>query len=105
MRSKPPLGILHILGCKLEMTCSTSPEQFDVFLDGTEIGYLRLRHGSFSVHYVPADDSLYTVFPKGDGCFDDEERVKYLTEAVEALQKRHLEEEIKSSRNCDSWDE
>lgn len=35
----------------LEQTCYAYPEQYDVFLDGKQVGYLRLRHGYFRCDY------------------------------------------------------
>ena len=35
----------------VEMTCFACPEQYDVFLDGEQVGYLRLKHGVFRCDY------------------------------------------------------
>lgn len=75
-----------IMGCDLLLTCYACPEQYDVFLSGTQIGYLRLRHGSFTVEYPDVRGKLvYQAYPKGDGVFCEEEREHYLVHAVEAL--------------------
>ena len=75
-----------IMGCDLLMTCYACPEQYDVFLEGTQIGYLRLRHGSFTVSYPDVGGELvYQSYPKGDGVFYNDEREHYLIHAVEAL--------------------
>ena len=79
-------------GCRLICTCSACPEQYDVFDDdtGVKIGYLRLRHGYFRADYPDCgDDTVYEAQPEGDGCFEEHERQKYLTEAVSALISRH----------------
>jgi hypothetical protein len=78
---------IKILGCKLVLTCTACPEQYDVFLEGEEIGYLRLRHGIFSAHYPNSDgEEIYCVTTKGDGCFyDNSERRRELEFAVSAL--------------------
>lgn len=62
------------------------PEQYDVMLNGEEVGYLRLRHGWFRAD-CPYGNTIYDASPNGDGLFDDEEREKYLTEAVAAIDK------------------
>ncbi len=73
---------------RLICTCPACPEQYDVFDDRTkkQVGYLRLRHGGFRAD-VPdcGGQTVYAAEPKGDGCFDDDERQHYLTEAVRAI--------------------
>lgn len=77
---------ISIMGCDLLMTCCACPEQYDVFLEGTQIGYLRLRHGSFTVSYPDVGGELvYQSYPKGDGVFYNDEREHYLIHAIEAL--------------------
>jgi hypothetical protein len=75
-------------GIRLIPTCGACPEQYDAVdaSTGKLLGYLRLRHGKFRVH-VPDVSGLvvYEASPKGQGCFDDEERVEYLTQAVQAI--------------------
>lgn len=80
---------MNILGYRLERTCSACPEQYDVFKDGKLVGYLRLRHGTFTVHCPDAGGELvYEAEPKGDGMFDSEkERMEYLTCAIRHIQK------------------
>lgn len=76
---------------KLVKTCSACPEQYDVMLDGEEVGYLRLRHGSFrcEYNYGGRDEVVYSASPDGDGEFMDYERTGYLNAAIEALDRRH----------------
>ncbi len=74
----------------LVQTCGACPEQYDAFMDGEKIGYLRLRHGFFSVEYTPDEETVYTANPKGDGCFEPDEQEAYLTEAKQALFERHM---------------
>jgi len=80
--------IVNILGYRLERTCSACPEQYDVFLAERQVGYLRLRHGFFSVYCPSCDihaDLVYESEPKGDGIFEEDERMQYLTAAIEAI--------------------
>ena len=61
------------------------PEQYDVYLDGNEIGYLRLRHGHFRAETPFGGQVVYTAEPEGDGCFEDHERDQYLAAAIKAI--------------------
>ena len=73
---------------KLERTCWACPEQYDAYDEtGKQVGYLRLRHGRFSVTCPgPLDLEVYHAHPKGDGIFDDDEREYYLKWAVYHIQ-------------------
>lgn len=92
----------YINGCFLKLTCTSYPEQYDVFLgdeDGEQIGYLRLRHGYFRADYpnvmgyeVYGVDLDSGVRYGGRGEFDDYQRLHYLTEAVNALLTHHWKE-------------
>jgi hypothetical protein len=85
------LGIM-IHGYRLKKTCSACPEQYDVYDDlGQQVAYFRLRHGGFRVN-VPdvGGDVVYSANPEGDGLFMDHERVRYLTEAVLAVQEYYI---------------
>lgn len=82
------LRSLMIDGLRLVCTCGACPEQYDVFDGDTQVGYLRLRHGSFRAD-VPdcGGKTVYAAHTQGDGVFYDDERMHYLTEAVAAIQK------------------
>lgn len=69
------------------MTCGACPEQYDVFLEGKMVGYIRMRHGTFTVDSTGDNTThLFSAYPKGDGCFqNDEERQFYLDLAVKAI--------------------
>jgi len=85
------LGMM-IHGYRLQLTCHACPEQYDVFDDlGQQVAYFRLRHGGFRVD-VPdvGGETIYTANPEGDGIFTREERVRYLTEAVLAVQEYYI---------------
>ena len=71
----------------LNRTCYACPEQYDaVDENGTTLGYLRLRHGSFTVSCPDVGGTLvYSDSPKGDGIFFEEERDFYLNAAKLAI--------------------
>ncbi|NBT75145.1 hypothetical protein EBZ80_18315 [bacterium] len=73
------------------MTSRACPEQYDVFdAHGEMAGYLRLRHGYFRADYPDCGgETVYTSNTKGDGLFDDDERMPELTKAVAALDAIH----------------
>ena len=83
----------------LKMTCGACPEQYDVFHGDEQVGYLRLRHGTFSAS-VPdyGGETVYEAYPQGDGIFEDDERVFYLRAAVRAIDdywlKQALEQQL-----------
>jgi len=82
----------------LECTCHSHPEQYDVFDDARRhVGYLRLRHGYFTVDFIPPGatfgERLQVMLAEpecaldfyGDGRFADHEREQYLAKAVDAI--------------------
>lgn len=74
---------------RLVRTCLRSPEQYDAYLGEQKVGYLRLRHGEFTVEYPDCDgETIYTACPAGDGDFDDAERDYFLRFAVDAILRR-----------------
>lgn len=77
---------------KLVQTCGACPEQYDAYFNNEVIGYLRLRHGYFRAEYK--DVVVYDAHPNGDGCFDTDEREKYLKKSKKAIWKV-LKKEIK----------
>ena len=81
---------INVGGCFLIKTCSSCPEQYDVYKGKVQIGYLRLRHGAFRADYPDCGgETVYEASPKGDGEFEDDERDGYLATAVAALLKSH----------------
>lgn len=73
----------------LKRTCYACPEQYDAFLDGKQVGYLRLRHGDFRVDFPDCGgETIYEASPRGDGMFEDDERDYYLSWAVFCIEKR-----------------
>jgi hypothetical protein len=87
----PSAQDIIIDGCRLICTCSACPEQYEVFDEITreQIGYLRLRHGWFRAD-APCcgGETVYEANPHGDGMFDEDERMGYLTDAITAIQER-----------------
>jgi hypothetical protein len=73
-------------GMEIVMTCGACPEQYEVFKDGSQVAYFRLRHGEFTVTYPDASgEEIFSVEPNGDGTFDENERLIYLTIAKRAI--------------------
>jgi len=89
-------------GCRLVLTCSACPEQYEVFDDTTreQIGYLRLRHGWFRAD-VPCcgGETVYEAATIGDGVFAEEERMPQLAAAVAAI--KTYTAKIKQNDNVD----
>lgn len=71
-----------IKGLDFKQTCGACPEQYDVFKDGKQVGYVRLRWGGLSCRYPDYEgDEIYSESFQDawKGCFDDDnERNKYL---------------------------
>ena len=77
----------------LVQTCGACPEQYNAFIGDEQVGYLRLRHGYFRVDYPDCGgETIYSAEPKGDGCFECDERKYYLEEAKKAILNKLLEE-------------
>ena len=76
---------------RLVQTSAGCPEQYDVFLGDQQVGYMRLRWGSFSTRYVDYNGEEVYSADVGFGEFPDEhERDHHLRKALEALWKRHV---------------
>jgi len=81
----------------LVLTCSWAPEQYEVFSGIRQVGYLRLRHGEFTVECPNAGGVLvYSAQPKGDGRFDDDERAPYLSLALSHIREWLTEQAAKA---------
>ena len=79
---------------ELIRTCHACPEQYDAFVDGEQVGYLRLRHGEFTVEYPDVNGKLiYEAQPEGDGMFSGNEREYFLNKAKEEINKQLKEGE------------
>lgn len=76
-----------IQGFELDQTCGACPEQYDVYKNGEQVGYLRLRHGYFRADYPDCGgETVYHANTIGDGIFDDSERMLHITAALSAIQ-------------------
>ncbi len=75
-------------GYELKCTCTACPEQYDVFKDGRQVAYMRMRHGWFRVA-VPdvTGDTIYSAEPEGDGCFKAHERLVYMKKALDNIKE------------------
>lgn len=72
---------------ELRQTCHACPEQYDAFVCDRQVGYLRLRHGHFTVEVPDCNGTLvYEAEPNGDGIFEPDEREKYLSAAIAMIQ-------------------
>jgi hypothetical protein len=84
--SMPLQDDLTINGYKLICTSCGCPEQYEVFKDDKQVGYLRLRGGVFRIDYPDIDGfKLYEKIFDGElykGNFEDEERAYYLSLAI-----------------------
>jgi len=70
-----------------KQTSGACPEQYDALDEkGNTIGYLRLRHGHFTVEHPDVHgEVVYEAKTKGDGMFTEDERDFYLNQARERL--------------------
>lgn len=79
---------------ELYQTCGACPEQYNAFYKDKQVGYLRLRHGCFTVNYPDHMGHLiYEAEPEGDGCFHKGERDHYLKKARKAI-KEAIKKEV-----------
>ena len=73
-------------GFEIKLTCFACPEQYDVFKDGKQVAYYRLRHGGFTVESPDCGGyMIYEAEPDGDGIFEEYERLVYLEKAMQKL--------------------
>lgn len=76
----------EIKGVRLVRTCYACPQQYDAFIGQTQVAYLRLRHGRFTVESPDVGGALvYSGYPKGDGIFAADEEEFFLNEAVDSI--------------------
>lgn len=74
-------------GITLKCGCSACPEQYEAYTEnGQCIGYLRLRHGRFTVE-CPDVGGMRVLegYPEGDGRFMLSERTYWLDRAIDSI--------------------
>ena len=49
---------MNIKGLEFYQTCFACPEQYDVFYNESQVGYIRLRWGHLTVEYPDVGDEL-----------------------------------------------
>lgn len=77
---------MDISDIELVETCGACQEQYDAYIKGVQVGYLRLRHGIFTVDFPDSGGRrLLTEYPDGDGIFTSEERDGFLYKAKQAI--------------------
>ena len=72
----------------LNRTCAAFPEQYDAFDSHWNlIGYLRVRHGLFTVEAPDVGGTIVykAIISSGLGYFNDEERLAFLDKAKAEL--------------------
>jgi hypothetical protein len=81
-----------IQSLKFLLTCGACPEQYDVFHNGKQVGYVRLRWGVLRVDCPDVGGETVYSHSFDDpmkGCFDNEsESMYHLTIAAEKLLER-----------------
>lgn len=83
-------SVVAINGIEFQLTCSACPEQYDAYHYGLKVGYLRLRHGMFTVEVPDCGDRQILQSPTvGDGEFEDRERWFFLTVAANEIRKAY----------------
>ncbi len=77
----------------LKQTSAEWPEQYDAFMDGVQVGYLKMKKGEFTVR-VPdwGDQIVFRADTQGSSCFDNSERDFFLAKAKTAILKKWAQE-------------
>lgn len=85
-------------GITLKLTCASCPEQYDAYKDGKLVGYLRVRHGSFTVRCPDVDGVIvYHSGAKNGGNLGDTERYGKLMSALKAIHCWIVRESIRDN--------
>lgn len=91
---------------ELVRTCSACPEQYDLFRESRQIGYLRLRHGHYTVsHPDHLGRTVHEAYTRGDGTFDANEREDHIFEGVVAALEADGVENPKPSYEIPAFEE
>jgi hypothetical protein len=78
--------VIKLEDIQLKEGCGACPEDYEAYLNGKQVGYLRLRWGTYRVFYKDFGEMLvYYAYPKGHGVFYPDEREYYLDNGKKAL--------------------
>ena len=89
-----PRNQYRIGGLRFETTCYSCPEQYDVYLGDTQVGYVRMRYEDLTVEYgkcallSPCIDSYY--FAKAYGNIPVNKRMRVLRQIARTLRRVHV---------------
>ena len=88
--SLPQLDNHEIEGLKFVLTCSQSPEQYDVYKGDEEVGYVRYRFGNLSADYTVMgdEDLLSETLPEETGILTEQQRAFWLPYIAKLINKR-----------------
>lgn len=78
----------------LNKTSDACPEQYEIYKNNiyNSIGYLRLRHGKFTVEVPSFGEQIILVeYPEGDGCFNLDEQEFFLKKAINSIDEFYKE--------------
>lgn len=74
--------------CRVVKTCSACPEQYDVFFNGEQIAYIRLRWGVLTCDLGKTEIYRYTFEDDTKGFFDsDYEREIFINDILKTILK------------------
>lgn len=76
---------MNIKGLEFDQTCEACPEQYDVYYDELQVGYVRLRWGNLTVTYPDYDGEV--IYREGigeglTGMFESEEQRKHYLDII-----------------------
>jgi hypothetical protein len=76
-------GHYVINGYSLRCINDAAPEEYDVYYAGEKVGWCAMRVGRFTAH--ASGLKIYEATPGGQDCFEDKQRMFYLTAAIAAI--------------------
>lgn len=90
----------------LDMTSFAAPEQYDVYLNGEQVGYLRLRNGHFTCDYPEyGKQRLVNAYINSQSRFEEQERDLMIRTALTAItQQLKLKEKFTYTISTESYD-
>jgi hypothetical protein len=79
---------------KFEKTCNCSPEQYNAYICGHQVGYVRCRWGQVTVECPNVGgEMVYKALTEGYGFFTDDERDMHLNAARKAIELWNAKEQ------------